>query len=224
MNKVLKTRTIGLFQVKGGSGRSTLATNLAGELGKKKQVLLVDCDMPQGTSASWAAMRNEWLGESGKPMDVDTAQATSHAELVNLVDEAEGKVDFIVLDSPPRTAEISRAVLILSNLALVPVGASAAEIWASSDMLETIDQATAVNPNLKVRLVWTRFRGYTRSAKEISKEAGETLGLESLEAKLGMRVAYPEALAAGMTAAEYGDKAAREEINNLIDEVTRLTQ
>lgn len=213
---------IGMFQVKGGSGRSTLATNLSGALAERGRVLLVDCDMPQGTSASWAAMRESWKGEGGNPSDVQSEQATTHAELVALVEDNRSAFDFIVLDSPPRTAEVSRAVLILSDLALVPVGASAAEIWASGDMLETIEAAEAVNPDLKVRLVWTRFRGYTRSAQEISAAAGRELGLKALKTKLGLRVAYPEALAAGMTAAEYGDKAAREEVEALTKEVVRL--
>jgi chromosome partitioning protein len=50
------TKTIGIIQVKGGAGRSTVATNLAGELAKKGKTVLIDCDMPQGTSASWYAL------------------------------------------------------------------------------------------------------------------------------------------------------------------------
>ena len=45
-------KTIGIVQVKGGAGRSTVATTIAGELAKGATVALVDCDQPQGTSAS----------------------------------------------------------------------------------------------------------------------------------------------------------------------------
>jgi len=44
-------KVIGVVQIKGGAGRSTLATNLAGELGKMAKTVLIDCDMPQGTSS-----------------------------------------------------------------------------------------------------------------------------------------------------------------------------
>ena len=36
----------------GGAGRSTVSTNLAEELSKQAKTMLIDCDMPQGTSAS----------------------------------------------------------------------------------------------------------------------------------------------------------------------------
>jgi chromosome partitioning protein len=42
------TRIIGLVQVKGGAGRSTVATNLAGELARVGKMALIDADMRQG--------------------------------------------------------------------------------------------------------------------------------------------------------------------------------
>jgi len=54
----MKTKVIGVIQVKGGAGRSTVSTNLAGELSKLGKTVLIDCDMPQGTSASWYAISN----------------------------------------------------------------------------------------------------------------------------------------------------------------------
>lgn len=53
------TKIIGLLQLKGGAGRSTVSTNLAGELSKSGKTVLIDCDMPQGTSASWFAVRQQ---------------------------------------------------------------------------------------------------------------------------------------------------------------------
>jgi cellulose biosynthesis protein BcsQ len=50
-------KIIGVIQVKGGAGRSTVATNIAGELAKIGRTVLIDGDMPQGTSASWYAMQ-----------------------------------------------------------------------------------------------------------------------------------------------------------------------
>ena len=53
----MTAKTIGIIQVKGGAGRSTVSTNLAGELSKLGKTVLIDCDMPQGTSASWYSVR-----------------------------------------------------------------------------------------------------------------------------------------------------------------------
>lgn len=205
---------IGLIQIKGGAGRSTLATNLAGELAKKNRVLLIDCDMPQGTSASWAAMR-----EAG---DLTATFAADHRELVAEIEQHQANHDFIVLDGPPRTNELTRAIMVLADISLIPIGASAAEVWATSDMLPIIEQAQEIKPDLLTRLVWTRYRGYTNAAKEISRAAGRELGLKALKSKVGYRVAYSDALARGLTVCETADKAAKTEIETLTREVRKL--
>ena len=90
----MKTKIIAVAQVKGGSGRSTLATTLAGELSKRGDTVLIDCDMPQGTSASWYAMRLE-AGRTGK-LHLDTAD--SHLDAMQKTELHTGKTQFIVLD------------------------------------------------------------------------------------------------------------------------------
>ena len=51
-------KIISLIQLKGGSGKSTITTNLAGALAMKgERVGLIDADQPQNTSGSWAVIR-----------------------------------------------------------------------------------------------------------------------------------------------------------------------
>jgi Mrp family chromosome partitioning ATPase len=40
------TKIIGLVLVKGGEGRSTVSTNLPGELSKLCKTVLIECDTP----------------------------------------------------------------------------------------------------------------------------------------------------------------------------------
>jgi len=213
------TKILGIVQVKGGAGRSTVATNLAGELSKIGTVALIDCDQPQGTSASWASLR-QGLGEKSA---VGAYTAATHRDLVAVASKVMGKVDYLILDGPPRIAEMSRAILALSTIALVPVGASLAEVWATADVVPLVQEAQGIRP-VDVRLIWTRFRAHTRLAQELEAHAGQELGLKSLKAHLGFRVAYAEALGEGLTAAETGDPAARDEIAALVAEVRRLTR
>lgn len=42
---------------------------------------------------------------------------------------------------------MTRAALIPSRLCLIPLGASAAELWATGDLLTTINEAKAVKPD-----------------------------------------------------------------------------
>lgn len=214
------SKIIGVVQVKGGAGRSTVSTNLAGELAKKGKTVLLDCDMPQGTSASWFAVREQ----EGKTQDLlaglkaDTA--LSHQELVAKT-ERYANADWIVLDGPPRLAEMTRAILMLADCNIIPVGASTAEVWATADILDLVNEAKAIRPII-ARMLWTRYRAQTRLAQDLSELASKELGLASMETVLGLRVAYMTALGEGLTAAETGDKTARAETFNLVAETLRL--
>lgn len=212
-----KTKTVGVVQVKGGAGRSTVATSLAGELAKVGTVALIDCDQPQATAASWAALRQQDDGKAA----VRAYTAATHRELVGVVGKIDGTVDWIVMDGPPRIAEMTRAILALSDLALVPVGASPAEIWATTDVVPLLEEAKRLRA-LEARLVWTRFRPYTRLAQDLEGQAAKELGLKPARSHLGFRVAYAEALGSGLTAAEVGDPVAREETQSLAAEVQRI--
>ena len=196
-------KIISIIQVKGGTGKSTLVTNLVGVMAARKKVVLIDADMPQATSASWASIRQQ--------ENITTVTASDHIHLIAEIERFNESHDFIVIDAPPRIAEITKVALMLSDLCLVPLGASAAEIWATSDLLKIIDAAKAHKPEIDVRIIWNRFRASTRSAQELSEVAHKELKLKELKTKLGYRVAYSEALARGMTAAEWPDKEARKE-------------
>ena len=209
-------KTIGVIQVKGGAGRSTVSTNLAGELSKTGKTVLIDCDMPQGTAASWFAVRQQ----KGKAGNLIGDTAMNHRELVAKIQQY-ANADYIVLDGPPRIAELTRAILVLADVCLVPVGASAAEIWATNDLLELIAEAKKVKP-VNTRMVWTRYRPHTRLAQGLTELAKKELGLVALGTSLGMRVSYMEALGEGLTVAELPDASARAEARFLTEEVQRL--
>jgi len=209
---------IGIIQVKGGVGRSTIATNLAAILSRSRSTTLIDCDLPQGTSASWFATRQRGAPDG----DLSLALARDHVELVEKTKELHEKSGYIVIDAPPRIAALTRAVIILSHLSLVPLGASAAEIWSTADLLQTLAEARNYKADVDARIVWNRFRSHTREAQELSEAVRREMGLKELDARLGFRVAYSEALARGLSVAEWPDRAAHEEMAALVAEVTGI--
>lgn len=209
-------KIIGIIQVKGGAGRSTLATNLAGELAKRGRTVLIDADMPQGTSASWYALRNQ----AGKAAELTAETAHDHRELIAKTEHHAKAADFIVLDGPPRIAEMTRAILMLADRCLLPVGASVAEVWATTDVLAIIEEARKVR-KIDVRIVWTRHRPHTNLARELTDQVKTELGLPIAKTTMGLRVAYPDALGRGLTVTEVADAAARDEINGLLSELLR---
>ena len=150
------------------------------------------------------------------------ATVRDYRELVNQARELSKTHRFIIIDAPPRIAEMTRAIIVMSSLCLVPLGASAAEIWSTADLLQTIKAARQFRPDIDVRIVWNRFRGHTREALEVSEAAREELGLQELNSRLGYRVAYSEALARGLSVDEWLDRTAHAEIVALANEVQGL--
>jgi hypothetical protein len=63
---------------------------------------------------------------------------------------------------------------------------------------------------------------HVRLAKELSHDASKALHLPTLRTALGYRVAYAEALGAGLTAVEMQDPTARDEVVALAVEVKRM--
>jgi chromosome partitioning protein len=209
------TQIVGIIQVKGGVGRSTIATNLAAVFSDRKPTALIDCDLPQGTSASWFAVRKA----EAPPLNLTLATVRDYRELIIRAKELSQDHRYIIIDAPPRIAEMTRAVIVMSTLCLVPLGASAAEIWSTADLLETINAARSYRADIDVRIVWNRFRAQTREAIDLSEAARNELGLKELNTRLGYRVAYSEALARGLAVNEWLDKTAHNEIEALAAEV-----
>ena len=211
----MQSKIIGVVQLKGGAGRSTIATNVAAALSQQFPVTLIDCDLPQGTSASWGAIR----AENGRMGNLHIATASDHRELIDKVREFSRTQAFILIDGPPRVAEITRAILVMSDLCLLPLGASAAEIWALSDLYATIDEARRDRYQADARIVWNRYRKQTRSAREFSDAVQEEMALPQLQSHLSFRVAYSDVLARGLWVGEWHDQTAKSEINALTAEI-----
>jgi len=176
-----------------------------------KKVALIDCDMPQATSASWYSIRKA----SNKHGSLTIATAADHTQLIGEIERLNAEQDVIIIDAPPRIAEITRVALILSNICIVPLGASLADIWATSDLLAAIEQAKEHKKDVNVRILWNKFRPSTKSAKDLSLEVKEQLNLKELGTKLGYRVAYSDAFGEGLTVTEWTDKTAKDEMQML---------
>ncbi len=213
------TKIIGFVQLKGGVGRSTLATNMAGTIAEHARVALIDCDSPQFTCSHWLQQRKD-LYEIDEQLDL--YQPATYKALLKLLQKLQNEYDYIVIDCPPRMDGFSRVALMLSDLVLLPLGTSAAEIWSVEAMLPILNEASQLNSNLDARILWNRFRSYTKSAKENSSTAKKDLKLPEMRQKIGLRVAYSDAMADGLTVHETNDKSARAEIWSLSSSVLRL--
>jgi chromosome partitioning protein len=206
------TTVIAVCQLKGGAGRTTLSTNLAYGLGGS----LVDADAPQFSSQVWAYARSQTKPDTPPAV----ASAETHQDVQRLLADVDG---YAVVDAPPRTAEVTRALFLLADLVLVPVTASSVDLWATQDLLAIRDEAESAGYKVDLRLVWNKARPYISSEADLIRLAKKELGATFLRSNLGFRVAYSQALAEGLSVLETGASKARDEVDALVREVKRIT-
>jgi chromosome partitioning protein len=130
---------IGIANMKGGVGKSTLSVHLAAWLHSLgHRVTLADCDM-QASSSQWI---QEAVPEI-KAVHYDNADAILN-ELPLLNQEA----DYVIADGPGSLAETSRALLLRADLAIVPCKASMLEIRALAATTTVVRQAQDIRGGL----------------------------------------------------------------------------
>ncbi|MBL4543889.1 MAG: ParA family protein [Rhodobacteraceae bacterium] len=200
---------ITLAQQKGGSGKTTLAVNLAVAFARAgRRVAAIDTD-PQGSLGRWFMARAA-AGEPG--LDFGTASAWGvEYEARKLARTA----DIVIVDTPPKADSDLRPALRAADLVLVPVAASALDLWATAGVLDL-----ARREGRATLIVLNRVRSGTRLAASIAS-AVDALGTPRATAVLGNRVAFAETLGAGGSATDAGRGAAAEEIRALADEIAR---
>jgi len=148
-------QTILIANPKGGSGKTTLATNIAGWLaGKRQKVVLEDRDAQQ-SATQWLARRPalfpavSGVGADAKKKDLDA--------------------QWLVVDSAAGLhGDDLRSAIRIADVMLVPVSPSAFDMAATQRFLQAIADYKAVKAgDLAVGLVGMRVDPRTRSAGEL---------------------------------------------------------
>jgi chromosome partitioning protein len=141
-------RSIMVLNSKGGSGKSTIATNLASYYATQgKRVVLVDLD-PQASSLDWLAAR-----PSGRATISGIDGASGHYRLPRNADVA-------IYDTPAEVhgAELT-AVLRRAESVLIPVLPSPIDMRAATPFVQTVlDNNRVARKEVRIALIANRCR------------------------------------------------------------------
>jgi chromosome partitioning protein len=204
---------IAILNQKGGSGKTTIATNLAHALKRDNYtVLLIDSD-PQGSARDW----NEASG--GNIIPVVGLDRETLAKDLQAISQG---YDWIVIDGAPQIAKLSAAAVKAADLVLIPVQPSPYDIWACADLVDIIAARREVtNGKPKAAFVISRAIKNTKLSGEINQALSD-YGLPVLKASTTQRVVYPTTAAEGLTVFSDPSSDAAREINALKKEVLEV--
>jgi chromosome partitioning protein len=202
---------ISFVNQKGGVGKTTTAINLAASLKRRnKELLFIDAD-PQGSATRWHAV------ESNNAFEV-----MHHPDPINKEDiEALSQdYDYVVIDAPPAISEITKSILDVSELSIIPLSPSSLDIWSCKGTLEMIEESRPQNPDMDVKLLINRKIPGTRLGRE-ARASLDIFDMDVMDSELCQRVAFIEAMTSGVSVMQYapGSKAA-DEVEQLCDEIT----
>jgi chromosome partitioning protein len=201
---------ISLVNQKGGVGKTTAAVNLASGLAESGNRLLVIDSDPQGSVIQWQSIAD------GKEFDV---MHLPSPQLKKELKPIRRRYDHIIIDSPPAIEEITRAVLEVTNLAIIPIAPSPLDIWSSKETIDLVNTLGKRYRKLNAKILIYRKIPGTRLGKE-AREAMGSYNLDIVASEISQRIVFVEAMIAGLSVLKYAPRSiAADEIRSLCQEI-----
>lgn len=207
--------------IKGGSGKTTVATNLAIYLSKiGGDVLLVDAD-DQETATDFTAWREETkVGDIGY-----TAVKLSGEQVRSQVLKLKVKYQYVVIDTGGRDTTSQRAALFTSDIYLLPFNPRSFDVWTVSKVERLIVEIRSAKPTeLKVFAFINRADPRGSDNEDAAELLAASEVMQFLDMSLGNRKAFSHAAAKGLGVMELvpKDDKANQEIKLLFDYVISI--
>ena len=206
--------------IKGGSGKTTVATNLAVALSLvQRDVLLVDAD-DQETATDFSEWRNQRTEGNAGFTSIRLSGQAARNELLRLA----AKYQDVVIDTGGRDTTSQRAALTVADVYLVPFNPRSFDLWTVQKVARLIDEILPSNPKLKAYAFLNRADPRGSDNDDSAEALREQTNLTFLDMALGNRKAYANAAAQGMGVLELHpeDKKASIEFRSFFEAVLSL--
>ncbi len=199
---------IGLYNKKGGVGKTTMAFNLAATLKNvepDREIVAIDTD-EQRTLKKIISVREDYCSLNKKKnlrcVVEDEYQRNFHKQILAYQTED----NILVIDSGGRDTNILRSVLPVTDIVIVPLAASPFDLWSTDEFIDTLIQLKSLNPNQKVLFLPYKIKGNESIYYDLVdqlKGFKKEFELDYFSSIISDRTGYKVASTQGMTVLEY---------------------
>jgi len=202
------SKVITIAQQKGGTGKTTIAVNLALAFIKihNFKVAIIDTD-PQGSLGKWYMVRND-KGYSNINLTFKTASLWGAQYESKILKETN---DIVIIDTPPKIESDARPAIEAADLVLIPLAPSHVDFWATEAIIEIAKKAK--------RKILTQINRANHRSKLIQDtyEYIKSIEVLSTNTLLGHRQIFVSSMGEGRTVVEKQRKG------KAIDEIKEIT-
>ena len=197
---------------KGGTGKSTVALNLATKVHRSgKSVVLVDAD-PMGTLRDW---------RDASPIDVDLPPVVGidRPQMLQNSLQALSSYSLIVIDSPAKADSMAAAITRAADAALIVIQPSGADLWASAATVKLIQAKRELGVTMEAGFLINRIQANSKLSKAVRSGEWNSYSIEQLDSTIGNRVSIAQALTDGLSVYDLKDGQGKAEFDLLAQEL-----
>lgn len=215
--KDIKIMVISVTNLKGGVGKSTLSRNIAAYFADRgAKACIIDTDLEQRTTCDWQERRDESVKHipvfpmttvQALPKDVDTHEKDGY--------------NVIVIDGVPQLDKVATRTILISDILLIPITPSIDDLKSFERFLIRYEEVKVHRDNIPAFVVLNKFSGRNKEDIEVREALNlfSEYGIKPLKTTIGDRVAHRRASKYGLTAYEWEDERAKQEIIDLCEEL-----
>lgn len=202
---------IGITNLKGGVGKTTIAQNIAVCLSHMEySVCIVDTDTNQNSM--------QWYAERQSELPDIMVYAVTDKGLSKSVTKFNEDYDFVIIDGTPSLEDIATRIILASDLLLIPVTPNAHDYRTLDIFFERYEQAKSFREEIPAYLLLNQFDERMKLDQGI-RDLFSSYEVELMKTTIKRRNSYRTSAITGKGAYENSDPKAKKEMVSLTKEI-----